>query len=152
VKLSPASLTGAEIVELCKRYTMYDWMAQSAAMPIPVRRAEGVYFWDVDGKRYLDLNSQLMSVNIGHGHPRVMEAIKRQAERLPYISPLLAYEERAILGRRLAELWPGELEKSFFSLGGADANENALKIAKLATGRLKVLARFGATTERRAAP
>ena len=91
-----SSLTGDQIVELCRRYTMYDWTAQSKANPIPVARAQGVYFWDVDGKRYLDLNSQLMSVNIGHGHPRVIEAIQRQAERLPFVSPLFAYEERAL--------------------------------------------------------
>jgi taurine---2-oxoglutarate transaminase len=138
------SLTSEQIVELCKRYTMYDWTAQSKASPIPVARAEGVYFWDVDGKRYLDLNSQLMSVNIGHGHPRVVEAIRRQAERLPFVSPLFAYEERAVLGLKLAELWPGDIEKSFFCLGGAEANENAMKIAKLAQGpgRWKVLARY----------
>jgi taurine---2-oxoglutarate transaminase len=138
------SLTSEQIVELCKRYTMYDWTAQSNANPIPVARAEGVYFWDVDGKRYLDLNSQLMSVNIGHGHPRVVEAIRRQAGRLPFVSPLFAYEERAILGRKLAELWPGDIEKSFFCLGGAEANENAMKIAKLVQGRgrWKVLARY----------
>jgi taurine--2-oxoglutarate transaminase len=145
-------LTGEQIVELSKRYTMYDWMAQSVANPIPVARAEGVYFWDVDGKRYLDLNSQLMSVNIGHGNRKVIEAIRRQAERLPYVSPLFAYEERAILGRKLATLWPGDIEKSFFSLGGAEANENAMKIAKLVQGpsRSKMIARYrsyhGATT------
>jgi len=144
------SLTGEQIVELSKRYTMYDWTAQSKASPIPVGRAEGVYFWDVDGKRYLDLNSQLMCVNIGHGHPKVIEAIARQAERLPFVSPLFAYEERAILGRKLADVWPGDIEKTFFSTGGAEANENALKIARLVTGRFKVLARYrsyhGATT------
>jgi taurine---2-oxoglutarate transaminase len=144
------SLTGAEIVELSKRYTMYDWTAQSKASPIAVTRAEGVYFWDADGNRYLDLNSQLMSVNIGHGHPKVIQAIKDQAEKLPFVSPLFAYEERAVLGEKLAGIWPGDIEKSFFSLGGAEANENALKIAKLVTGRHKVLARYrsyhGATT------
>jgi taurine--2-oxoglutarate transaminase len=138
------SLTASEIVELSKRYTMYDWTAQSKAAPVPVGRAEGVYFWDVDGKRYLDLNSQLMSVNIGHGNRKVIEAIQRQAEKLPFISPLLAYEERAVLGRMLADLWPGDLEKTFFSLGGAEANENAIKIAKLVQGpgRFKILARY----------
>ena len=139
-----SSLTGEQIIELSKRYTMYDWSAQSKVAPIPVARAQGVYFWDVDGKRYLDLNSQLMSVNIGHGNRKVIEAIQRQAERLPYISPLFAYEERAVLGQKLASLWPGDIEKTFFSLGGAEANENAMKIAKLVQGpgRFKVLARY----------
>jgi taurine--2-oxoglutarate transaminase len=146
------SLTGEQIVELSKRYTMYDWTAQSVANPIPVARAEGVYFWDVDGKRYLDMNSQLMSVNIGHGNRKVIEAIQRQAERLPFISPLFAYEERALLGRKLSTLWPGDIEKTFFSLGGAEANENAMKIARLVQGpsRFKMMARYrsyhGATT------
>ena len=144
------SLSGDEIVELSKRYTLYDWQAQSKAAPIPVDRAEGVYFWSADGTRYLDLNSQLMGVNIGHGDRRVTDAIARQAERLPYISPFHAYEGRALLGQKLAELFPGDIAKSFFTLGGAEANENAIKIARMVTGRHKILARYrsyhGATT------
>jgi taurine--2-oxoglutarate transaminase len=138
----PPGLTGDEIVELSKRYTLYDWVAQSKATPIPVVRAEGVYFWDADGKRYLDLNSQLMGVNVGHGDPRVIRAIERQARKLAYVSPFHAYEERALLGRRLAELLPGDIEKTFFTLGGAEANENAMRIAKAVTGRQKILARY----------
>src|SRR5215210_2698823 len=107
------SLTGEQIVELSKRYTMYDWTAQSAVAPIAVARAEGVYFWDVDGKRYLGLNSQLMSVNSGHGKRNVIAAMRRQAERLSYVSPLFAYEELALLGRKLSSLEPGNTEKSF---------------------------------------
>src|SRR6186997_2982496 len=97
----PGSLSADEIVELAKRYTLYDWQAQSKASPIAVDRAEGVYFWDVDGTRYLDFNSQLMGVNIGHGDKRVAEAIAHQAEKLPYISPFQAFEGRAVLGKRL---------------------------------------------------
>ena len=145
-----AKLTSAEIVERSKRYTMFDWQAQSKATPIAVDRAQGVYFWDVDGRRYLDFNSQLMGVNIGHGDPRVIEAMRRQAERLPYLSPFMTFEGRALLGAKLAELFPGDIEKSFFTLGGAEANENAIKIARLVTGRHKMLARYrsyhGATT------
>ena len=144
------SLTGAEIVELSKRYTLYDWQAQSKANPIPVERAEGVYFWDVEGKRYLDFSSQLMGVNIGHGDRRVIEAIKAQAEKLAYISPFHAYEARALLGRKMADLLPGDLEKTFYGLGGAEVNEHAVKIARMTTGRHKVVARYrsyhGATT------
>ena len=136
------TMTADEIVTLARRHTLFDWSAQSAVAPIAVDRAEGVYFWDVDGKRYLDLNSQLMGVNIGHGDPRVMEAIARQGERLPYVSPFMAFEGRAVLGRKLAELFPGDIEKFFFTLGGAEANEHAIKLAKLATGRPKVLARY----------
>jgi taurine--2-oxoglutarate transaminase len=135
-------MSASEIVEKSKRYTLYDWQAQSKASPIAVDRAEGVYFWDVDGTRYLDFNSQLMGVNIGHGDKRVAEAIAHQAEQLPYISPFMAYETRARLGEKLASLWPGDLEKTFFTLGGAEANENAIRIAKAFTGRQKILARY----------
>ncbi|HEX6130655.1 MAG TPA: aminotransferase class III-fold pyridoxal phosphate-dependent enzyme, partial [Actinomycetota bacterium] len=109
------TLSAEEIVELSKRYTLYDWTAQSKAAPLPVERAEGVYFHTADGRRFLDFNSQLMGVNIGHGDKRVIDAIAKQGERLPYISPFMAYETRALLGRKLAELWPGDLEKSFFT-------------------------------------
>ncbi|HZB00774.1 MAG TPA: aminotransferase class III-fold pyridoxal phosphate-dependent enzyme [Actinomycetota bacterium] len=135
-------MSAQEIVEKSTRYTLYDWQAQGKLAPIAVDRAEGVHFWDVDGKRYLDFNSQLMGVNIGHGDKRVSEAISRQAEKLPYISPFMAYETRARLGEKLASLWPGELEKTFFTLGGAEANENAIRIAKAYTGRQKILARY----------
>jgi len=143
-------LDAQSIVELSKRYTLYDWVAQSKASPIPVDRAEGIYFWDVDGKRYIDFNSQLMGVNIGHGDRRVIEAMYKQAQRLTYISPFMTYEERAMLGQKMAELFPGDIEKSFFTLGGAEANENAIKIARMVTGRHKIMARYrsyhGATT------
>jgi taurine---2-oxoglutarate transaminase len=136
------SMSAEEIVELAKRYTLYDWQAQSKAMPISVDRAEGVYFFGTDGTRYLDLNSQLMGVNIGHGDRRVLDAIARQGERLAYVSPFMAFEGRAVLGRTLADLYPGDMSKTFFTLGGAEANENAMKIAKLYTGRQKILARY----------
>jgi taurine---2-oxoglutarate transaminase len=135
-------MSAAEIVEKSKRFTLYDWQAQAKASPIAVDHAEGVHFWDVDGKRYLDFNSQLMGVNIGHGDKRVADAIARQADKLPYISPFMAYETRARLGEKLATLWPGDLEKTFFTLGGAEANENAIRIAKAVTGRQKILARY----------
>ena len=136
------SLTAEQIVEDAKRYTLYDWQAQSKVAPLAIDRAEGVYMYGVDGRRWLDFSSQLMGVNIGHGDKRVTEAIARQAEKLPYISPFHAFEGRAVLGRMLADLWPGDLEKTFFTLGGAEANENAVKMAKLVTGRQKVLARY----------
>jgi taurine--2-oxoglutarate transaminase len=145
-----ATLSASEIVELSKRYTMFDWQAQSKAAPIPVDRAEGIYFWDVDGKRYTDFNSQLWSVNAGHSDPRIVEAITAQASRLAFISPFQTYEERALLGQEMAQLLPGDIEKTFFTLGGAEANENAIKIARMVTGRHKIVARYrsyhGATT------
>ena len=145
-----ATLSASQIVELSKRHTMFDWQVQSKVAPIPVERAEGIYFWDVDGKRYTDFNSQLWSVNAGHADPRIVEAIAAQAARLAFISPFQTYEERALLGQKLAELLPGDMEKTFFTLGGAEANENAIKIARMVTGRHKIVARYrsyhGATT------
>ncbi len=135
-------MSGDEIVALARRYTMFDWQAQAATNPIPVDRAEGVYFWTPEGRRYLDFNSQLMGVNIGHGDRRVVEAIKRQAERLPYVSPFMATEARARLGQKLAEVLPGDIAKVFFTLGGAEANDNAIRVARAVTGRQKILARY----------
>jgi taurine--2-oxoglutarate transaminase len=137
-----SELTAQEIVDLCVRHTLYDWQAQGALHPLPIETAKGCEFWTVDGKRYLDFNSQLMGVNIGHGDPRVIQAIKDQAEKLPYITPFAATEVRALLGKKLAELLPGDLDKVFFTLGGAEANENAVRIAKMVTGRQKILSRY----------
>ena len=117
-------------------------MAQSAADPIPVDTAKGVYFYTPDGKRYIDFNSQLMSVNAGHGDRRIIEAIKRQAEKLAFANPFMAHEPRALLGKKLAELLPGDIDKVFFTLGGAEANENAVKLARAVTGRYKIVSRY----------
>ena len=136
-------LSAEEVVQLSKQYTLYDWAAQSAVSPIPVARAEGVYIYEPGGKRYLDFNSQLMSVNIGHGDARVNDAIARQLGEVAYVnSAITATEPRALLGRKLANVFPGDIEKSFFTLGGAEANENAIRIAKAVTGRHKILARY----------
>jgi taurine---2-oxoglutarate transaminase len=135
-------LSSDEIVSLSRRFTLFDWTAQEKADPIPVERAEGVYFFTPDGRRYLDFNSQLMGVNIGHGDLRVADAIGEQARTLPYVSPFLAHEPRARLGRKLVELMPGDISKVFFTLGGADANENAIRMARLSTGRHKILAQY----------
>jgi taurine--2-oxoglutarate transaminase len=135
-------LTADEIVDLCLRHTLYDWMQQGTTRPIPVASARGAEFFTVDGKRYLDFNSQLMGVNIGHADPRVAEAIAEQARVLPYVTPFAATEVRARLGQKLAELLPGDMDKVFFTLGGAEANENAIRIAKAVTGRQKILARY----------
>jgi taurine---2-oxoglutarate transaminase len=135
-------LTAEEIVELSLKHTLYDWQQQGTTKPIAVASARGSEFFTVDGKRYLDFNSQLMGVNIGHADPRVAEAIAEQARTLPYISPFMATEVRARLGVKLAELLPGDIEKTFFTLGGAEANENAIRIAKAVTGRHKILARY----------
>ncbi len=136
------TMTGADMVELCKRHTMFEWSAQAAVDPIPVARAKGVYFWTPEGKRYIDFNSQLMCVNIGHGDERVIRAMAEQMASLPYANPFMATEARARLGAKLAELTPGDIDVFFFTNGGADANENAIKIARAYTGRHKILARY----------
>jgi taurine--2-oxoglutarate transaminase len=136
------ALSAQEITELCLRHTLYDWSAQVGLHPLPVTSAKGVHFHTADGRRFIDFNSQLMSVSAGHGDRRIIEAIKRQAEELAYISPFMATEPRARLGRKLAELLPGDIDKVLFTLGGADANENAIKIARTVTGRSKILARY----------
>jgi taurine--2-oxoglutarate transaminase len=135
-------LTGDEMVALCRKHTIYEWGPQSAADPIPVARAEGVYFWTPEGKRYLDFNSQLMCSNIGHSHPKVVRAIQEQAAVLAYANPFLATEPRARLGAKLAEIAPGDIDTFFFTNGGADANENAIRIARVVTGRHKILVRY----------
>src|ERR1700735_3571287 len=138
---SPA-MTGKEIVDLTKKHTLYEWAAQSKVDPIPVARAKGIYFWTPEGKRFIDFNSQLMSVNIGHGDERVVEAIREQAATLAYANPFMATEVRARLGAKLAEIAPGDIDTFFFTNGGADANENAIKIARFFTGRHKIIARY----------
>jgi taurine---2-oxoglutarate transaminase len=137
------SMTGDEMVALSKRHTISEWAAQGAVDPIPVARAEGVYFWTPEGKRFLDFNSQLMCVNIGHGDQRVVHAIQRQVESVCYVTPSgMTTEPRARLGAMLAEITPGDIDVFFFTNGGAEANENALKIARAYTGRPKILARY----------
>ncbi len=128
------------MVALARRHTMFEWSAQDSVDPIPVARARGVYFWTPDGRRFLDFNSQLMCVNIGHGDPRVVRAIQAQAEVLAYANPFMATEPRARLGAKLAEITPGDIDVFFFTNGGAEANEHAMKIARWATGRQKILA------------
>jgi taurine--2-oxoglutarate transaminase len=136
------TMSGSQIVDLCRKHTIYEWSAQSAVDPIPVARAKGIYFWTPEGKRFIDFNSQLMCVNIGHGDERVVRAINEQAATLPYANPFMATEVRAKLGAKLAEITPGDIDVFFFTNGGADANENAVRIARLVTGRHKIAARY----------
>ena len=136
------TMTGEEIVDLCRRHTLFEWSAQAAVDPIPVARAKGIYFWTPEGKRFIDFNSQLMCVNIGHGDERVIRAINKQAATLPYANPFMATEVRARLGVKLAEITPGDIDAFFFTNGGAEANENAIRIARMFTGRHKIAARY----------
>ena len=133
---------GAEIVADAKEFVLYSWSVQDQINPIAVAGAEGRHFWDYDGNRYLDFASQLVNVNIGHQHPRIIQAIKDQADLLCTIGPPMANESRSRLGRMLADVTPGDLSVSFFTNGGAEANENAVKLARLVTGRHKIIARY----------
>lgn len=121
---------------------MFSWAKGDAVAPWPIRGAEGIYLHGADGEKIIDFNSQLMSVNIGHGHPKVRAAMKRQVDDLLYVWPGAATEIRARVSAKLASLVPGNLNTFFYTLGGAEANENAIKAAKLYTGRSKILARY----------
>jgi taurine---2-oxoglutarate transaminase len=133
---------GEQVREDAKRYVLHSWSVQGALDPIPVAGGEGRYFWDYDGKRYLDFASQLVNVSIGHQHPRLVAAIKEQAEKLCTIGPPMATEPRSTLARLIAEVTPGDISLTFFTNGGAEANENAIKLARWYTGRQKVIARY----------
>ena len=135
-------MNSQEIIRLSREYTFFSWATQGGLEPIPIERTEGIYLWDTDGRRYIDFSSQLMNVNIGHGHPAVIQAIKDQAGQLPFVAPSFTTRVRAELGRNLAEVTPGDLKKAFFTLGGAEANEHAIKIARMVTGRKKIVTRY----------
>ncbi|HAN29992.1 MAG TPA: aspartate aminotransferase family protein [Myxococcales bacterium] len=130
------------MIDQCLAHTMYTWTKHEAVAPLPVSRAEGIYFYTPDGRRFIDFNSQLMSVNAGHGHPKIREAMKQQIDELLFVFPGTATEPRAKLGAKLAEIAPGDIDRFFFTLGGAEANENAIRAARLATGRSKILSRY----------
>src|SRR3972149_4819360 len=136
-------LPDSEILPLSKEHVFYTWSAQAKVNPIAVKRAQGVYFWDVDDKRYLDFNAMTMCVNIGHGDERVIKAMQEQAAELPYAAPGMTTKIRALASKAVADLTPHQaLTKVLFTLGGADANENAIKLARGCTKRFKILARY----------
>jgi taurine--2-oxoglutarate transaminase len=131
-----------QIIQENLDYTLFSWSNQGGLNPINAERAEGSYIYDRDGKRYLDFSSQLMNVNIGHGHPKVKAAVLKQMDELSYVFPGAATEVRGKLGKKLAELAPGNLTKTFFTLGGAEAIENAIKLARAYTGRHKIVSLY----------
>ena len=139
---STSGMTGDEMIALSKKHSLFEWSAQSTVDPIAVARAKGIYFWTPEAKRFIDFNSQLMCVNIGLGGERVVRAIQEQAAVLPYATPFMATEPRARLGQKLAEICPGDIDVFFFTNGGAEANENGVKLARWVTGRHKILARY----------
>lgn len=131
-----------EMIEACLKHSLYSWSANGKVNPLPVARAEGLYLYTPEGKRIMDFNSQLMSVNIGHGHPKVIEAMKKQLDTLIFSYPGTATEVRAKLSLKLAEMVPGDLNMFFYALGGAEANENAIRAARLSSGRQKIITRY----------
>jgi taurine--2-oxoglutarate transaminase len=137
-------MTSEEIVSLSRAHTIFSWSIQGQLDPIAIDRAEGVYLYTPEGRKILDFNSQLMSVNIGHGDRRVIDAINEQASKLQFVQPAFATEIRARLGAKMAEILPGDMNKVFFTLGGAESIENAIKLARHVTGKHKLLARYRA--------
>jgi len=135
-------LNNDQILPLTREHGFWTWSAQGKVHPISVERAKGVYFWDTDGKRYLDFNSMTMCVNAGHGDERIINAIKEQLDTLPFAGPPMATKIRALAGVALAEITPEGINHFLFTLGGADANENAIKLARAYTGRHKILTRY----------
>jgi taurine--2-oxoglutarate transaminase len=129
-----------EVIQENRDYTLFSWSVQSTSNPIHMARSQGVWFWDGDGNRWLDFSSQLININVGHQHPRVLQAIKQQVDELCFAGPSFATEPRGLLGKKLSEVTG--LAKSFFCLGGAEANENAMKMARLYTSRDKIITRY----------
>ena len=136
------TMSSKEMVDLCLQHSLFSWSATGKIDPMPIARAEGIYLYSPDGQRWIDWNSQLMSVNIGHGHPHVIKAITEQANTLIFAYPGMATEVRARLSKRLADLCPGSINAFFYTLGGAEANENAIKAVRQYSGRHKILARY----------
>ena len=131
-----------EIKKLDREHVLHSWSVQGTLDPTVVTKAEGIYFYDADGKKYYDMSSQLVNLNIGYGNQKVADTIAEQAHKLPFIGPGYAVDVKSELARKIIELAPDNMQKVFFTLGGADANENALKIARLYTGRNKVMSRY----------
>ena len=130
------------IVDYHKRYNLQSWSKQAAINPLPIKDAEGIYLYDFDGNRYADMSSQLVNLNVGHKNRQIIDAIKEQAEKYCYIAPSYASEPRSTLAKMIVDLMPDNMAKVFFTNGGADANENAVKIARMYTGRQKVFSRY----------
>jgi Adenosylmethionine-8-amino-7-oxononanoate aminotransferase len=135
-------MNSEELKSTTGAYNLQSWSKQKGLNPIPVSHGEGIYFWDFEGNRYSDMSSQLVNLNVGHGNKAIVEAIKEQADKYCYISPSYASEPRATLAKMLIDLLPDNFGKIFFTNAGADANENALKMARMFTGRNKVFSRY----------
>jgi taurine---2-oxoglutarate transaminase len=135
-------MNNEEIRRLDKEHVIYSWKAQRNVNPIIMDRAEGIYNWDVDGKRYIDFCAGLLCVNVGHSHPHVLNAMKAQMEKLTYVGTMFGSEPKARLAKMLSEVTPGDLNHVFYTNAGAEAVENAIKAARWFTGRHKVYSRW----------
>ena len=147
ISMTPTTLTlnseeKEEILHDNLEHTLFSWSKQKGISPINVERAQGVYLYDYDGKRYLDFSSGLMNVNIGHGDQRVTEAVVQQMQQVSYVTPSCTTRVRGELGKKLAQICPGDLNKAFFTVCGATAIENAIKLARMYTGRHKIITRY----------
>ena len=130
---------GAEVFAQDRAYVFHSWSAQAQISPIPVAGSQGSYFWDYEGKKYLDFSCQLVFTNIGHQHPKVVKAIQDQAAVLATIAPQHANDARNQAAKRIVELAGPSFNKVFFTNAGADAVENAIRMARLHTGKDKIL-------------
>ncbi|GAA2136124.1 aspartate aminotransferase family protein [Kitasatospora kazusensis] len=139
---APDPAEGERVFAEDRAHLFHSWAAQGAVNPVPVAGAAGRHFWDYSGKRYLDFSSQFINLNIGHAHPKVIAAIKEQADRICMIASTFANDKRGEAARLIAELAPGDLDHVFFTNGGADANEHAVRMARMHTGRPKVLSAY----------
>ena len=137
-------MNNQQIVKDNLDYTLFSWGKQGGLNPINASHGKGSYIYDREGKKYLDFSSQLMNVNIGHGDQRITEAVIKQMQQVSYVYPGMATDVRGKLGKKIAEITPGNLTKSFFTLGGAEAIENAVKLARIYTGRHKIIAHYRA--------
>ena len=131
----------SEVVDLCRTYSLFEWGTQEVN-PLAIDRGEGCYLYTIDGREILDFNSIAMNVNIGHGDQRITKAVSKQMEKISFVSPFMVTEVRAEVAKKLAEITPKGLTKSFFTLAGSDANEAAIRTARLVTGRKKILSRY----------
>ena len=143
--MSTATITKKdEILNNNLDYTLFSWSKQKGISPLAIQRGEGVYLYDYDGKRYIDFSSGLMNVNIGHSNQRVTKAVTDQMQQVSYVTPSCVTEVRGELGKKLSEISPGNLTKTLFTVCGATAIENAIKLARLYTGKHKIIARYRA--------
>lgn len=135
-------MNGEEIKSTLKKYNLQSWSKQRNIDPIPIEKADGIYFWDYDGNRYTDMSAQLVNMNLGFGNKKIGDAIKEQVDKFCFVGPSYGAESRAKLAKKVIELMPDNMGKVFFTNAGADANENAVKIARMFTGKSKIFSRY----------